>query len=123
MPPRITTALALAASLVVGGAAPVATATAAAAATSAKPNLRACYDGNCKVTITKRVSFRIDPGFGVTKVWVRFNANQVTVKAKGPGVVLGGGFSEGGSTALNGIVFSVDSLSKRKAVLRLTYSG
>ncbi|MEV5328068.1 hypothetical protein WBK31_07070 [Nonomuraea sp. N2-4H] len=28
---------------------------------SKKPNLRACYDGTCKLTITKPVSFRVHP--------------------------------------------------------------
>ncbi|WP_188187861.1 hypothetical protein [Nonomuraea sp. SYSU D8015] len=125
MPPRITTALAIAASLVAAALAPAAPAAAATAASAAakKPNLRACYDGNCKITITKRVSFRLDPSFGVTKVWIRFNQNMVEVSAKGPGLALGGGFSEDGSTTLNGITFSVSSLSKRKAVIRLSHPG
>ncbi|MFD0884944.1 hypothetical protein ACFQ08_10340 [Streptosporangium algeriense] len=91
------------------------------ASAAAKPNLRACYDGNCKISITKKVSFRVDPSFVFTKLTLSFNANGVHVKASGPGVSGSGYFSgRGGSYTINGITIYALSLSKKRAVLRLT---
>ncbi|MFC4007998.1 hypothetical protein ACFOY2_12250 [Nonomuraea purpurea] len=110
-----TATLAVAASLVL---VPAAVPTAFAAA---KPNLSACYDGNCKITITKKVSFRIDPSFGFTKLTISFNANGVKVNASGPGMRGSAYFTDGGaSSTLNGITMYARSLSKKKAALVLT---
>ncbi|MEV0143872.1 MULTISPECIES: hypothetical protein [unclassified Nonomuraea] len=112
-----TAALAVAASIaLVPAIAPTASA-------AAKPNLRACYDGNCKITITKKVSFRIDPSFVFTKLTISFNASGVSVQSSGPGVSGSSYFSEGSTSTLNGITFSALSLSKKKAVLRLSTQG
>ncbi|MFI7539438.1 hypothetical protein [Streptosporangium sp. NPDC049376] len=112
-----TAALAVAVSLTI---VPAGATTAFAAA--AKPNLRACYDGNCKISITRKVSFRIDPGFGITKLTLSFNAGGVHVKSSGPGVSGSAYFSGSGSVTVNGITVQALSLSSRKAVLRLTTS-
>ncbi|MFF4414424.1 hypothetical protein ACFYY8_18000 [Streptosporangium sp. NPDC001559] len=109
-----TAALAVAVSLTI---VPAGATTAFAAA---KPNLRACYDGNCKISITKKVSFRIDPGFGFTRLTLSFNAGGVYVKSSGPGVSGSAYFSGSGSVTVNGITVHALSLSGRKAVLRLT---
>ncbi|WP_170222978.1 hypothetical protein [Nonomuraea turkmeniaca] len=137
MAPRIATALVVAASVI--SLAPAGQASAAttmpatvpttvpatvpagsASAAWAKPNVRACYDGRCKLTITKRVSFRVSSRFGITRLSVGFTEDGVTVKGVGPGVMSGAGFSEGGSATVSGIRFRIVSLSSRKAVLRLT---
>ncbi|MGP3912649.1 hypothetical protein [Nonomuraea sp. 10N515B] len=132
MPPRITTALVVAASVIslapagqasataaVVSAAGPATVPAAVAAVSAKPNLRACYDGRCKLTLTKRVTFRVSSRFGITRLSVGFTGKGVTVKGTGPGIGAGASFSKGGSATVSGIKFSIVSLSSRKVVLNL----
>ncbi|MDP4509937.1 hypothetical protein [Nonomuraea turcica] len=139
MPPRITTALVVAASVISLAPAGQASATAAGPATvpaavsaagpatvpaavagvSAKPNLRACYDGRCKLTLTKRVTFRVSSRFGITRLSVGFTGKVVTVKGTGPGIGAGASFSKGGSATVSGIKFSIVSLSSRKAVLNL----
>ncbi|RVX42576.1 hypothetical protein EDD27_5212 [Nonomuraea polychroma] len=117
MPPRITTALVVAASVI--SLAPAVPASASPLST-AKPNLRACFDGSCKLTITKRVSFRVSSRFGITRLSVGFTADRVSVKGAGPGVATAGSFTKGGSATVSGIHFRLVSLSSRKAVLRLT---
>ncbi|MFD1538789.1 hypothetical protein [Nonomuraea guangzhouensis] len=109
-----TAALAVAASLA------LVPAVAPAAFAAAKPNLRACYDGNCKITITKKVSFPVDPSFGITRLTLSFKAGRVYVKDSGPGVRGSGYFDEGGSSTMNGILIYALSVSKKKAVLVLT---
>ncbi|MEU4829603.1 hypothetical protein [Streptosporangium sp. NPDC023615] len=91
-----------------------------ASAQTAAPNLRACYDGKCKLTITKPVRFRVDPQYGFTRISISFNSRAV--RARG---ITEGGFGEvefgiHGSGTLGGIDIRLVSLSKRKAVLRLS---
>ncbi|WP_336212796.1 hypothetical protein [Nonomuraea sp. LPB2021202275-12-8] len=105
------------ASIGVGGLAPTAQASATAAV--AAPNLKACYDGNCKITLKKRASFRVSPRFGITRVTITFDSRSVRVRGTGPGVTSEGVFSKGGSASINGIGFQLVSLSGGKAVLRL----
>ncbi|WP_327580512.1 hypothetical protein OHA25_31130 [Nonomuraea sp. NBC_00507] len=119
MPPRIITALVVAASIISLAPAGQASATAAVSAVGAKPNLRACYDGRCKLTLTKRVTFRVSSRFGITRLSVGFTGKGVTVKGTGPGIGAGASFSKGGSATVSGIKFSIVSLSSRKAVLNL----
>jgi hypothetical protein len=119
MPPRITTALAIAASVVLGGLTPVIPASAATADAAAKPNLRACYDGRCKLTLTKRVSFRVSSRFGITRLAISFTANRVHVRGTGPGVVSEAYLGKGSSGSVNDIGIRISSLSSKKAVLRL----
>ncbi|MFB4275534.1 MULTISPECIES: hypothetical protein [unclassified Nonomuraea] len=117
MPPKITTALAVAASIALTPVAAHLTATGASAA--AKPNLRACYDGRCELTLTKSVSFRVSPRFGITRLAIAFTAGTVRVKGTGPGVMSQAQLGEGTSGSVNGIGVRVVSLSSGKAVLRL----
>jgi hypothetical protein len=114
--PHAFAAILIAASMTTGALAPAAQLPATAAAA---PKYRACYDGTCKLTLKKKASFRIHPRFGITRLTVSFNSQQVQVKGTGPGVAAGGGFSKGGATTINGIQFTIVSLSGKKAVLRL----
>jgi hypothetical protein len=90
------------------------------AAQTAAPNLRACYDGNCKLTIRKTVRFRVNPRFGVTRLSISFTSNFIRVKGTGPGVSGQTMFGKGGSGTVNGIKVRLISLSGSKAVLRLS---
>ncbi|MER6948268.1 hypothetical protein ABT294_30000 [Nonomuraea sp. NPDC000554] len=109
------TALTLAAVMV---AAPFAAAPASAAA---GPNLRACYDGKCKITITKPVSFRVSSRYRLSRVRVSkvyvgglFHADMVRVEAPGLVTTLG----EGASGSLNSLSVRVLSITDRGATVR-----
>ncbi|MEV0385419.1 hypothetical protein [Nonomuraea sp. NPDC050643] len=114
----MTTALVMTASLALTPAATTTTTTTATAA--AKPNLRACYDGKCKLTLTKSVSFRISPRFGITRLAISFTGSTVRVKGTGPGVMSQALLGRGSSGSVNGIQVRIVKLSSSKAVLRLT---
>ncbi|MET7338722.1 hypothetical protein [Nonomuraea sp. NPDC005650] len=91
---------------------------AAPAAAAAKPNLRACYDGKCKFTFTRAVSFRVSSAYGFTSVRVSkeymggiFNQDMVVVRAPGLTSSLGEGargeFRSGNKRTLNFRVLSI----------------
>ncbi|GAA1678577.1 hypothetical protein GCM10009733_089280 [Nonomuraea maheshkhaliensis] len=122
MSAKIATALAVAASLALTPvAAHATTATAAATtATTTKPNLRACYDGKCKLTLTKSVSFRVSSRFGVTRLAIAFNSSMVKVRGTGAYVSSQAVLGRGSSGSVNGIGVRILSLSGSKAVLRLS---
>jgi hypothetical protein len=98
-----------------------------AAAATAAPNLRACYDGKCKFTFTKAVSFRVSSRYyGFTRVYVSkeymggmFNQDMVVVRAPGMTSSLGKGasgeFRYGKKRTLN---FRVLSITDRGATIR-----
>ncbi|MFF5112006.1 hypothetical protein [Streptosporangium sp. NPDC000509] len=114
-PPAETPTVALAA---VSAAAPATGAVARGKATG--PNLRACYDGRCKLTISKAVRFRVSPRFGVTRLSVSFGRDFVRVRATGPGVTSQAVLGLRSTGSVNGIGVRVVSLSRNKAVLRLS---
>jgi hypothetical protein len=87
---------------------------------AAAPNLRACYDGKCKLTLSKAVAFRVSPRFGVTRLSISFGSGFVRVKATGSGVTSQAQLGAGGSGSVNGIGVRVVSASKSKAVLSLS---
>ncbi|MER5649302.1 hypothetical protein [Streptosporangium sp. NPDC002524] len=89
------------------------------AANAAKPNLRACYDGRCKLTLSKTVRFKVSPRFGVTRLSISFNRTIVRVRATGPGVTSQAVLGLRSRGSVNGIGVQVVSLSRTKAVLRL----
>lgn len=101
--------------------APVSAAAPATNATTdaAKPNLRACYDGRCKLTLTKTVRFKVSPRFGVTRLSISFNRTTVRVRATGPGVTSQAVLGSRARGSVNGIGVRVVSLSRTKAVLSL----
>ncbi|MET8862988.1 hypothetical protein ABZW11_08525 [Nonomuraea sp. NPDC004580] len=123
MPATITTALAVAASLALAPAVTTAPATVAhttvAHAAAKKPNLRACYDGKCNLTLTKSVSFRVSSRYGITRLAISFSSTRVHVKGTGPGVTSQAWLGKGTSGSVNNIGVKVVSLSSGKAVLRL----
>ncbi|MEU3169795.1 hypothetical protein [Streptosporangium sp. NPDC006930] len=84
------------------------------------PNLRACYDGRCKLTISKTVRFRVSPRFGVTRLSVSFGRDFVRVRATGPGVTSQAVLGLRSTGSVNGIGVRVVSLSRGKAVLKLS---
>ncbi|AQZ60710.1 unnamed protein product [[Actinomadura] parvosata subsp. kistnae] len=111
-------ALAVAAALaIVPAVTPAATAASTAAA---KPNLRACYDGRCNLTLTKSVSFRVSPRFGITRLAISFDSSTVHVKGTARGAMSQVFLSEGATGSVNNIGVRVVSLSSGKAVLRLS---
>ncbi|GAA4957722.1 hypothetical protein HD597_001864 [Nonomuraea thailandensis] len=117
MPPTIRiAALAAAASVAL---VPLA-APAASAGATAKPGLRACYDGTCRLTLTKGVSFRVSSRFGITRLAITFTSTTVRVKGTGTGVMSQAFLGEGSTGSVNDIGVRVVSLSPGKAVLRLT---
>ncbi|WP_431930828.1 hypothetical protein [Nonomuraea jabiensis] len=123
-PRKAITALTLACAM---AATPVIAATPAAATTSAKPNLRACYDGKCKFTFTRAVNFRVSSRYyGFSRVYVSkqymggmFNQDMVVVRAPGMTSSLGEGargeFRYGKKRTLN---FRVLSITDRGATIR-----
>ncbi|SDH59580.1 hypothetical protein [Nonomuraea jiangxiensis] len=117
MPPVATT-LMIAASIA-GGLVPVTQAPMTMKAAVTAPNLRACYDGKCNLTLTKRVTFRVSSKFGITRLAISFTGQSVLVKGTGPGVMSQARLSKGSSGSVNGIGVRVAGLSSGKAVLRL----
>ncbi|WP_436763044.1 hypothetical protein [Streptosporangium sp. V21-05] len=99
--------------------APATVPAAAPAANAAKPNLRACYDGRCKLTLSKTARFKVSPRFGVTRLSISFNRASVRVRATGPGVTSQAVLGLRSTGSVNGIGIRVVSLSRAKAVLRL----
>ncbi|MFG6201447.1 hypothetical protein [Nonomuraea sp. JJY05] len=120
-PRKAITALTLACAMI---APPTLAATPAAA--SAKPNVRACYDGKCKFTFTRAVSFRVSSRYGLGRVRVSkeyvggiFNQDMVVVRAPGLTSSLGEGasgeFRHGKKRTLN---FRVLSITDQGATIR-----
>ncbi|WP_157248255.1 hypothetical protein [Nonomuraea typhae] len=92
----------------------------APASAAAKPNLRACYDGKCKITITKAVSFRVAPRYRlgrlrVSRVWSS-TFSQYLVRVEAPGLT--GTISEGGRGRLNSLDYRVLSITGKGATIR-----
>ncbi|WP_406315360.1 hypothetical protein OHA77_00895 [Streptosporangium sp. NBC_01639] len=95
--------------------------TSAAAPRSATgPNLRACYDGTCRLTLSKPVKFRVSPRFGVTRLSVSFGPDSVRVKATGSGVSSQVLLGAGASGSVNSIGVRVVTTSSSKAVLSIS---
>lgn len=108
------------ASVVTGGLAPTSHTPSADMVAATRPNLRACFDGKCKLTLKKPVSFRVSSKFGITKLSITFTRSSVRVKGTGPGVASQALLGAGTSGSVNGIGVRVVSLSGSKAVLRLS---
>ncbi|PZG08572.1 hypothetical protein [Nonomuraea aridisoli] len=123
MPRTIAAAIALAASVaVIPVAAQPAVAKPAAVqqAAAKKAAVKACYDGRCRLTLTKRVAFPVDPRFGITRLTVDFTADIVRVTGSGARAMSRTQIGKGGSGSVNGIGVRVESLSASKAVVVLT---
>lgn len=90
------------------------------AATAAhKPNLRACFDGKCKITISRPVSFRISSRYGFTRISVaRKPGGRVQVTGRHPSGFAQATLGKGGFAALNNLSVRVLSVTRTKATLR-----
>lgn len=81
-----------------------------------------CYDGSCRITVTKPVTIRVDAhrfGFGSFRV-TRIAASGVTVVADTGGTHLESGVSPGGTAGLNELRVHVLSATDGSAELQLT---
>ncbi|MGW5685099.1 hypothetical protein [Nonomuraea sp. NPDC003754] len=87
---------------------------------SPAPDLRACYDGACRLSLSRAVSFRVSSRFGITRLAVTFTGDQVKVKGTGPGVSSQARLGAGTTGSVNGIGVQVLSLSADRVVLRLS---
>ncbi|GAB2937343.1 hypothetical protein ACFMQL_17185 [Nonomuraea fastidiosa] len=99
------------------------------AAASAKPSYRSCYDGKCKFTFTKSVSFRISKKrYGFSRVYVSkeyvggiFDQDMVVVRAPGSTVSLGeGAEGEIRINRKNALSFRVLAITSQGATIRFT---
>ncbi|WP_347646535.1 hypothetical protein [Nonomuraea sp. B10E15] len=99
------------------------------AAATAKPSYRGCYDGKCKFTFSKKVSFRISAKrYGFSRVYVSkefvggiFNQDMVVVRAPGLTTSLGEG-ARGNmqSNGKNTLSFRVLAITSKGATIRFT---
>ena len=99
--------------------APAAPAAAVAAHQARKPNLRACFDGKCTITVTRPVGFRISGRYGFTRVSVaRRPGLRVRVTARGRGVFLTATIDRYGLAMLNDLSVRILAIDRAKARLR-----
>lgn len=117
-----TTCLALAFAAITAApifAAPASAAAPTAAAVAKPPNVRACFDGKCKITITKAVRFRISSRYGFTRLSIaRVGSGMVKVQGTGPGVSSTVVLGSGGRGTINNLSVRV-SVTQKSATIRL----
>ncbi|MFI7144186.1 hypothetical protein ACIBO2_04665 [Nonomuraea sp. NPDC050022] len=117
-----TTCLALAAAVIVSGA-PVAAASAATSASAGKPrDVSDCFDGKCKITITKPVSFPLSSTLGFTTLSIARIGYAVEVKGTGPGASSSTQLSAGGNGSVGALTVRVLSITHNSATVRLAPS-
>ena len=99
---------------------PVAAVPASASAAKA-PNVKACFDGKCKITITSAVKFRVSSRLGFTRLSIaRVGSQSVRVQGTGPGVSSTTTLGAGGTGSVNNISVKVSSVTDKSATLHLT---
>lgn len=112
-----TTCLAIAFAAV--AAVPVAAVPASASAAKT-PNVKACFDGKCKITITTAVKFRISSRFGFTRLSIaRVGSSAVKVQGTGPGVSSATTLGAGGNGSVNNLSVKVSSITDKSATIHL----
>jgi hypothetical protein len=88
-------------------------------------NVKACYDGNCEILVSKSLRIPLHPRFRTARMSVSVSGTQLTVTATPEGgggsqCSIGGGgecsFSNGGPT----ITLHAWSLAPGKSILRIT---
>lgn len=100
-------------------AAPASAAAPTAAVAAKPPNVRACFDGKCKITITKAVKFRISSRYGFTRLSIaRVGSGMVKVRGTGPGVSSTVVLGSGGRGTINNLSVRV-SVTQKSATIRL----
>lgn len=118
-----TTCLALAAATVLVSGAPVAVASASAATAVAKTDdASECFDGKCKITITKPVSFPVSSTLGFTTLSITRIGFTVKVAGTGPGVSSSTTLSTGGHGSVGALTVQVLSITQNSATIRLAPS-
>ncbi|MFG1957799.1 hypothetical protein [Nonomuraea sp. NPDC049028] len=120
-----TTCLALAAATVVVSGAPVAAAPASAATVVAKTDddVSECFDGKCKITITKPVSFPVSSTLGFTTLSIARIGATVKAEGTGPGVSSSTQLSAGGNGSVGALTVRVLSITANSATIRLAPSS
>lgn len=96
---------------------PTSAATTAPSATNgATP--QSCYDGECEITVSRPMSFPVDPRFGFDTISITsIGSESVTIKATGRGVSWAT-VGPGSNVRLNGLRSHVLRISDGTAVLR-----
>ena len=91
------------------------------ASTAASPATRACFDGRCKIKVTRAVSFRVSSRYGITKVSIaRLSGGMVRVRGYGGGASLEVQFGINGTGQLNNILITPLSITRHSATLRFS---
>ncbi|QFQ95487.1 hypothetical protein F9278_04005 [Streptomyces phaeolivaceus] len=82
------------------------------------PDTAACFDGRCRLTVSKPLSIDVDSRFGVGELRVtKVTDDTVVLQSSGAGTFLSSSLGEGGTGGLNGLGFRVESLEGGTAVL------
>ncbi|MCA2221125.1 hypothetical protein [Nonomuraea aurantiaca] len=115
-----TTCLALAAAVVVSGT-PVAAASTATAAGKTH-DVSECFDGRCKITVTKPVSFPVSSSLGFTTLSITRVGFAVKVQGTGSGVSSSTTLSAGGNGSVGALTVRVLSITQNSATIRLAPS-
>jgi hypothetical protein len=94
------------------------------AAGGADSNSRACFDGTCRISVSKPTDIPVDSRFGFSTFAItHIGADGVTVEAEGGGTHLRSGVSPGGTASLNGLSIRVRSVSGHTARLSISPSN
>ncbi|MEU7739357.1 hypothetical protein [Nonomuraea sp. NPDC049158] len=118
-----TTCLVLACAATAISGAPIAAASAATATAAAKTHdVSDCFDGKCKITITKPVSFPVSSTLGFTTLSIARIGATVEVQGTGPGVSSSTTLSVGGNGSVGALTVRVLSITRNSATVRLAPS-
>ncbi|MEV0348303.1 hypothetical protein AB0H88_21225 [Nonomuraea sp. NPDC050680] len=110
-------ALACAAAVVVSGA------SVAAASAGKTRDVSECFDGKCKITITKPVSFPVSSTLGFTTLSIARIGATVKVEGTGPGVSSSTQLSVGGNGSVGALAVRVLSITHNSATVHLAPSS
>ncbi|HUR07340.1 MAG TPA: hypothetical protein VM347_32685 [Nonomuraea sp.] len=109
----------LAAAFVAAAAVSVAAVPASASA-GKTPNVKACFDGKCEITITTAVKFRISSRYGFTWLSIaRVGSDAVKVQGTGRGVSSATTLGVGGNGSVNTLSVKVSSITDKSATIHL----
>lgn len=99
--------------------APVSPATAVSRAPvhPASSDVHACFDGDCRVTVTAPVTIPVDSRFGFSSVRVTVSGSLVTVTAHPPGGTLDDTVLVPGRAALNDLTIDPQAVTGSKVTL------
>ncbi|MEU4233003.1 hypothetical protein AB0F17_52675 [Nonomuraea sp. NPDC026600] len=84
------------------------------------PDVKACFDGKCKITITTAVKFRVSGQLGFTWLSIaRVDSSAVKVQGTGPGVSSATTLGVGGSGSVGKLSVKVSSITDASATVHL----